>query len=338
MSPKQVPTKFLILSDTHANSDLSPSSFVPQVTLDVAIHCGDLIDGSKLDEYQATLALLASINAPLKLVIPGNHDFALDSRAFGRIRTDSMRAAGGNLDEESLDEVYGRIGQAQQMLASEPGITLLLEERTYQFTLANGAKLTVFASPFTPSTSNSSWAFQYHPDQGHNWCEINSFSTKVDVVITHGPPSGVFDRVDGRRAGCSQLFSAIAKARPRLHCIGHIHEGWGAKRVVWRDHNKTSTDGDLDHFTCIDNERSKVIESLSSLKPSRFDSEKDLAEKRSKNEAYHAAGAVRASLRHEANLFDQSQQTLFVNASIESSDGGSCQLPWVIDIDLDKAN
>jgi len=71
---KSITTRFLVISDTHAGEGLT----VPNVPVDVAIHCGDLTDGSKLDEFRITLDLLRTINAPLKLFIAGNHDFTID--------------------------------------------------------------------------------------------------------------------------------------------------------------------------------------------------------------------------------------------------------------------
>lgn len=62
---QDIKTRFLIISDTHAEKGLA----VPAVPVDVAIHCGDLTDESKVDEFRTTLGLLRAINAPLKLVI-----------------------------------------------------------------------------------------------------------------------------------------------------------------------------------------------------------------------------------------------------------------------------
>ena len=95
----------------------------------------------------------------------------------------------------------------------------------------------------------------------------------VDIAVTHGPPKGIMDYNYGReRAGCPDLCRAIAHARPQLHCFGHIHEGWGAKLVTWKDNG----DVQPSHFTSIDNNRSHVIEKLSGLEPSTFDTEEDL--------------------------------------------------------------
>jgi len=75
-----VQTRLLIMSDTHGVDFASENR--PLQHVDVALHCGDLTDGSKLEEFQTTLRMLKMINAPLKLVIAGNHDFTMDSTAF----------------------------------------------------------------------------------------------------------------------------------------------------------------------------------------------------------------------------------------------------------------
>lgn len=89
------------------------------------------------------------------------------------------------------------------------------------------------------------------------------------------------DITNGReRVGCPDLFGAVARARPSIHCFGHIHEGWGAKLVTWKGSgtNKPS------HFTAIDNENSPVIEKLAALRQSTLDSDEIAAEKRMKLE------------------------------------------------------
>eukprot|EP00927_Polykrikos_kofoidii_P068365 TRINITY_DN63741_c0_g1_i1.p1 TRINITY_DN63741_c0_g1~~TRINITY_DN63741_c0_g1_i1.p1 ORF type:complete len:272 (+),score=42.93 TRINITY_DN63741_c0_g1_i1:98-913(+) len=45
----------------------------------------------------------------------------------------------------------------------------------------------------------------------------------VDILMTHGPPSGILDA--GR--GCPYLRKDIVETRPRLHVFGHIHEASG---------------------------------------------------------------------------------------------------------------
>lgn len=74
----QIPTRVLVLSDTHGEG----LHHMPQDPVDVAIHCGDLTEESKLGEFEEMVGLLRQINAPLKLVIAGNHDVTLDIPMF----------------------------------------------------------------------------------------------------------------------------------------------------------------------------------------------------------------------------------------------------------------
>ncbi|MCJ1355266.1 MAG: hypothetical protein MMC33_005257 [Icmadophila ericetorum] len=125
------------------------------------------------------------------------------------------------LDLELVVKDYGALGEARQLFeeAKDAGI-MLLDEGTHHFTLEGGALLTVYASPYAPALG--AWGFQYQPERGHDF----SIESGVDIVVTHGPPKGIMDYTNGReRAGCPYLFAAVAQARPRVHCFGHIHEG-----------------------------------------------------------------------------------------------------------------
>lgn len=267
-----VKTRFFILSDTHGiefKRDERSSHYA-----DVAIHCGDLTEESKLEEYRATLRLLMDIQAPLKLVIAGNHDFTLDTPTF-RAKVAQARPP---LDPELVRRVYGDYGEARQLLedARSAGI-IFLDEGSHRFTLENGAILAVYASPYTPSLGD--WGFHYDPSQGHNFEVLNG----ADLVITHGPPKGIMDYTESKqRAGCQDLFGAIARARPRLHCFGHIHEGWGAKMVTWREQLTEKPS----HFTDIDNDKSTTVDKLSGFEHSKFDTAESKEEK-SKKEQYY---------------------------------------------------
>jgi hypothetical protein len=235
---------------------------------------------------------------------------------------------------------YGDYGETRQLFESEEeakgaGI-VLLDEGNHHFNLENGASLTVYASPWTPSLARGGdgWGFQYHPDQGHNFTIDDA---GVDIVITHGPPKGIMDYTDSRqRAGCSKLFEAIARVRPRLHCFGHIHEAWGAKLVTWRD-KLTETPS---HLVDIDNSRSVVIAKLSGLKPSKLDTSETIQTKLTKMEEYRTQNRcyTTSHCTGDANPLQWGKQTLFVNAAIQGSEDFPVQMPWLIDIELPKAN
>ncbi|KAI1079340.1 Metallo-dependent phosphatase [Whalleya microplaca] len=318
-SNMDIKTRFLILSDTHG--ELIPN--LQHIHADVAIHCGDLTEESKIEEFRTTLDQLRNVKAPLKLVIAGNHDFTADIPVFKKKATDNP-----SLQPELVEQHYGGFGEVHQLFenAKADGI-VFLDEGTHRFELDNGAKLTVYASPFTPSLSD--WGFQYTPQEGHNF----SIDKGVDVAITHGPPHGIMDVTDSRRrAGCPQLFGAIAQARPKMHCFGHIHEGWGAKLVTWRGQLSETPS----HFTDINNNESTVIEKLSNFNTTKFDTPETAQEKIDKRTRLGHEGYIQSShCAGDSHPLHTGSQTLFVNAAIQgATEDYPMHLPWLVDIEL----
>lgn len=314
----KIKTRFLIISDTHGDGLKN----IPRQEVDVAIHCGDLTNESKLEEFRTTIRFLRDLNAPLTLVIAGNHDFTLDEPVF-RQKVAEVRPP---LDPDLVAEEYGSYGHVKKLFMEENVHNiLLLEEGTHHFNLRNGASLTVYASPFTPSLGD--WGFQYHPQQGHDFV-LN----RADVAITHGPPKGIMDRTNsGQRAGCPDLFAAIARERPLLHCFGHIHEGWAGKLVTWREHMSSIPS----HFTDIDNENSTLIESLGGLLGLKSDDAEILDEKARKLK-FHEQDACYII---DKDIIPQpGKQTLFINAAIRGDEDYPYQLPWLIEIGLPRAD
>ena len=321
---ESVKTRFFILSDTHGMEFGSEER--PSPHADVAIHCGDLTEESKLEEYRASLRLLMDIQAPLKVIIAGNHDFTMDIPAFRKMVANAQPP----LDPDLVRKVYGDYGEARQLFedARSAGVHFL-DEGSHRFTLKNGAILTVYASPYTPSLGN--WGFQYHPSQGHEF----EIMKGVDLVITHGPPKGIMDYTESKqRAGCPDLFRAIARARPRLHCFGHIHEGWGAKMVTWREQLTEKPS----HFTDIDNDKSTIVEKLSGFRHSKFDTPES-KEVKTRKEQYHRQQRYYATTHciGDANPLEYGAQTLFINAAIQGTEEPSLQLPWLVELELLKA-
>ncbi|KAH6640377.1 Metallo-dependent phosphatase-like protein [Chaetomium tenue] len=318
---KTFKTRFLILSDTHAQPLVTPS-----VPVDVAIHCGDLTEQSKMAEFRATMALLQGIDAPLKLVIAGNHDFTLDTEVYKKKAAEAHRIC--SIHPRDMAAVYGEFDDARVLLNTYSGI-IFLDEGTHHFDLRNGARLTVYVSPFTPS-ADPDWGFQYRLGEQHDF----AIDKSADVVITHSPPKGVLDQTSSKqRAGRDQLFAAVARARPRLHCFGHVHEGWGAKLVAWRGATPSENPS---HFTDIDNGASVVVETLATLRPGKWDDAEAAKEKEARAGRLVAQGYRQTShCAGDDRAITPGKETLFVNAAIQPGpeDDGP-QLPWVVDIDL----
>lgn len=317
-----IKTRFLLMSDTHG--DRFPIK--PDHRADVVIHCGDLTEESKLEEFRIALQFLKELDAPLKLVVAGNHDFTLDVPTF----KERIGAAAQRLDPDLVRKEFGDYGEARRLMdeAKDDGV-VFLDEGTHHFILQNGARLAVYASPYTPS--NGGWGFEYAPGTERGF----AIEKSTDVVITHGPPLGIMDLTRARtRAGCAGLFGAVAGARPRLHCFGHIHEGWGAKLVTWREQV-----GDKpNHFADVDNERSVVVDKLANFKGGKFDTEDVKAEKWRKGQELREMGyRMTSHCAGDENPLRFGEQTLFVNAAIQGSTDETASPPWLVDIELPLA-
>jgi predicted phosphodiesterase len=234
-----VSTRILIISDTHSlefDSPRMPFGFPPP-KVDIILHCGDLTKARKQTRkaYEGAIALLAAIPAELKLVIAGNHDIALDPIEW------AARGGKAAFHNQMIQLMTGPTAKAR-------GITFL-NEGMHSFTLESGANFSVYATPYTPLYSTSAFKYEVKEDRFNLQEQISSEDgivsvaktpvpdwPGVDLMITHGPPYGVLDTCKkGTNAGCENLSRALGRARPRLHCFGHVHEGYGAKILKWED-------------------------------------------------------------------------------------------------------
>jgi Icc-related predicted phosphoesterase len=87
-------------------------------------------------------------------------------------------------------------------------------------------------------------------EQERDFLALERLLDRSSVLITHGPPAGTLDLVDGgRHAGSEALRRLVDRRRPRLHLFGHIHQAFGIEG--------TSVNGAYPHsrkFFAIDTE------------------------------------------------------------------------------------
>lgn len=156
---------------------------------DLLIHAGDISGRGRPHEIQAFMDWFGARPHPHKIFIAGNHDF---------------------LAEDKPD----------QFLAMVPtNVTYLNDSGTE----VEGIK--IWGSPIQPWFHN--WAFnrQRGPEIAKYWDLI---PPDTDILITHGPPFGILDRiVHGDRVGCEDLLAKLQSQKPKLHVFGHIHEAYG---------------------------------------------------------------------------------------------------------------
>lgn len=297
-----ISTKFMIISDTHGfefgSAEKCGGQFrLPTPKVDVLLHCGDLTSIGGVSSYKGLLKMLGSIQAELKLVIAGNHDLDLDSKYWHR-----------KYDDE--DPEYDDDRRAKEIMtgeeAKQAGVTYL-EEGLNTFTLKNGARFTIYTSPYQPEFCD--WAFPYERDEdrfnppAHVGPKAKSIVENpipdfpgVDIMMTHGPPKDILDWTLQGTVGCDALMRAVSRARPRLYCFGHIHEANGATMVKWKD------------------EKTKIG-------PEAVESKKD-----------------------QANAYPESsnwpvkfgEETLMVNAAIMNLSYRPTNSPWLVDLDLPR--
>lgn len=363
MAKDLVKTSILIISDTHCapltEADArdgaaapSPPFQAPLPSADLLIHCGDLTMTGSIPQYHAALDMLKHIDAPVKLVIAGNHDLTLDRDFVGSHRNDRRIPSATDAQWAAARALWTSPGHR----ARQEGVTFL-DEGEHEVALANGARVRVYASPYTPEFLD--WGFPHRRDEDRfnpasasfsdarsvlAQAPVPSFShsagaaaaAPIDIMITHGPPWGRLDEVPQRNGtflntGCSHLLRALMRAKPLIHCFGHIHEGHGAERVEWSD----------------------SAEEVASSRVKR-----DLWERRS-NPAWEAGiilgkdGIARIEPDIEASKADHAivvdvssesdsplqrgRDTLLVNAAIMTVSYKPDNAPWLVEVDLPAA-
>ncbi|KAL8736447.1 MAG: hypothetical protein Q9166_000239 [cf. Caloplaca sp. 2 TL-2023] len=295
-----IKTRICIISDTHT-AELWPSNDTkhayrdPLPKADVLLHAGDITKVGYVSEYETMFDMLFKADAELKIVIAGNHDITLDDHFY---ETSGKRRMHRNIGEDL--KVVRDIWTGEE--AKRAGI-IYLEEGVRTFILSNKARFTIYTSPYQPEFCN--WAFPY----GRSEDRFNTKQAKnpipdwpkIDILLTHGPPVNILDETrNGDKVGCEHLMRAVHRCRPRLHCFGHIHEGWGAQRNNWiQNHSEiVSVDGN------------EVINNRCAFVDLTKDSESPL-------------------------IFGE--ETLFVNASIMNVLYKPVNAPWRVDLDLPMA-
>ncbi|KAF9699219.1 hypothetical protein EKO04_002754 [Ascochyta lentis] len=304
---KLTPVRFLILSDTHS----TPLPH-PLPACDVLLHCGDLTSTGTPHSLTHALQDLGRTTAELKLVIPGNHELALDKAYY--------LSQGGN--PTAVKQAQALVSAAPESEASRNGITFLHEQGTRKFTLASGTSFTLYSSPYTPAFGASAFQYPSVEDRFNPASECLPWATSVgtaasiipggvDVVMTHGPAKYVLDGVErGGIAGCVHLRRAVARVRPALFCFGHVHAGYGAQRLSFLT-EKSRRDGDAEEDGIVPLPREWVGRNQA----------------RRKGFACLPPGSVEA--------FRRGGQTLAVNAALEGSEEGVLEnVPWVVELEL----
>lgn len=169
---------------------------------DVLIHAGDICNSGKLAQVESEINWLASLPHKHKFLVPGNHDKAVE------------------LYRDYFDE-----------MCCDSHVNLLIDQA---FCID---AVMFYGYPWTPIFGHTAaFMVEKHKLQDH----VKTIP-KCDILITHGPPAGIFDRVDGESIGCVYLWDRVKRVQPRVHIFGHNHFEHGKTGdKLWLDTNQST--------------------------------------------------------------------------------------------------
>ncbi len=160
---------------------------------DLLIHAGDFCSHGTMQNLEEFCLWLKVLPHKHKIVVAGNHDrIAQENFAFTNDVIDSSGA-------------------------------IYLED---DLAVINGIK--IYGSPWTPRFMD--WYFMANrgADIAKKWAKISS---DTDMLVTHGPPYGIMDKVNHLSQGCEDLLNRIKELDLLVHIFGHIHEGYGCRQM-----------------------------------------------------------------------------------------------------------
>ena len=156
---------------------------------DLLIHAGDFCSHGTMQNLEDFCSWLKILPHKHKIVVAGNHDrIAQENFTF---TNDVIDSAGAIYLEDDL-------------------------------AIINGLK--IYGSPWTPMFMNWYFMAKRGADIAKKWAKIPS---DTDVLVTHGPPYGIMDKVNRSSQGCENLLYRIKELDLLAHIFGHIHEGYG---------------------------------------------------------------------------------------------------------------
>lgn len=114
--------------------------------------------------------------------------------------------------------------------------------------------------------------------------------------------------------GCPHLLRAMARAKPLIHCFGHIHEGWGAETVTWKEVSGTEEKATMEQFK--EKGWKKHVRKIERVEVAKEEVKKERA------------------VFLEGTGIRRGEQTIMVNAAIMDVGYSPVNAPFVVDLDL----
>ena len=203
--------KICIISDTHMKHKFLS---LKTYEADVLIHCGDMTGNGGMGAMTQFFEWFSNQDQfEHKICVAGNHDWIFEKNP----------------------------ALAKTLIPKN--VAYLQDEEL----VIDGVKF--YGSPVQKIFCN--WAFNRPESKLKlHW---EGIPTDTDVLITHSPPYGIGDNVpwSGNQGSPSLYMEVMERIKPKIHCFGHIHEGYGMKIIEnTKFINASNLDGD---YQCINN-------------------------------------------------------------------------------------
>lgn len=202
--------KITIVSDLHGQAPVLKGG-------DLLIIAGDMTARNKLDEWAMFFEWLKKQDYRKKILIAGNHD--------------NFFMTGFPKSQEEADHLK----EVQSFLIEQ----VEMETPNFEYLCDSGCEFEgfkIWGSPWTktfPNMNEHCMAFTEN-SEAELWHHWNIIPKDTDILITHSPPFGIFDKTYNKsRAGSKTLTNVIHTRLTslKLHCFGHIHEGYGKAKI-----------------------------------------------------------------------------------------------------------
>lgn len=188
--------KIGFFSDTHLRENL----IFPE-DVDLFFHCGDLLNQGSMDELRkAAKYFKTRLEGRSIYFTPGNHDNVFES----------------SRKEEALE------------VLKDAGFKVFIDGGT--IISLKGISILVYFMPWVPETVPSH-SFNLEDDLRVKF--IDKIPHHIDILITHGPPSGILDSEEGKYGFGDELLLkklSVLRSSLKVHAFGHVHQGRGVMR------------------------------------------------------------------------------------------------------------
>lgn len=205
--------RIIFISDTHNKHRqmvFNPENFIDVNQENILIHSGDCTSMGKKHEVKEFISWLCELKGfSKKIFIAGNHDFAFEEHKYPHHKGDYEWLY------EIIDEEYLSLCDVVYLEDSEYTLFSNELDKTFKF----------YGTPWQPEFFN--WAFNL-PRKGVKLKQMwDQIPNDTDILISHGPPYGIRDVIDGKNVGCELLTERVKEITPLIHTFGHIHDAYG---------------------------------------------------------------------------------------------------------------